>query len=116
LPASKSDADGQLVFVTKYGNQWITDGDRNNPISAEFRKLLAELEIHRKGIGFYSLRRTFETIGATAGEQVAVNYIMGHVPAADDMAAVYRQKQFDAPLLKVSNHIRGWLVGKVKLS
>jgi hypothetical protein len=34
----------------------------------------------------------------------------------DDMAAVYRQKQFDEPLLKVSNHVRKWLLGKINIA
>lgn len=72
--------DSGLVFVTKYGNAWEGKG-RADPISYEFRKLATKLKIDRKGVTtFYSLRRTFETIGATTGDQVAVDYIMGHAP------------------------------------
>jgi integrase len=111
------DRDSGLVFITKYGNPWSqAETNRDNPISFEFRKLLVTLGIYRKNVTtFYSLRRTFETIAATTGEQVAVDHIMGHVAASDDMAAVYRQKTFDGPLLKVSNHVRGWMLGKIKL-
>jgi integrase len=105
-----------LVFITKYGNPWEGKG-RADPISYEFRKLVHELKIHRKGVTtFYSLRRTFETIGATTGEQLAVDYIMGHTPPADDMAAVYRQKTFNTPLLKVTDHVRGWLNGSISVT
>jgi hypothetical protein len=73
--------------------------------------------MHRNGVTtFYSLRRTFETIGATAGEQLAVDYIMGHTPPADDMAAVYRQKTFNTPLLKVTERVRAWLDGSVSIT
>ena len=64
---------------------------------------------------FYTLRRTFETIGGTAGNQVAVDCIMGHIAATDDMAAVYRQKTFDEPLKKVTNHVRAWFNGRKKI-
>ncbi|HVX10916.1 MAG TPA: tyrosine-type recombinase/integrase [Pirellulales bacterium] len=105
------------VFITREGQPWSKDETGHNAISAEFRKLLQELGIYRKYITtFCSLRRTFETIGATAGEQVAVDHIMGHIAPADDMAAVYRQKMFDQPLLKVSRHVRDWLFDNVKIS
>jgi len=111
-PASK-DVEG-LVFLTREGNCWSKTAD--NAISGEIRKLLKELRTYRKNVTtFYSLRRTFETIGATAGEQVAVDHIMGHIAPTDDMAAVYRQKTFDAPLLKVTNHVRAWLSGRKKI-
>ena len=34
-----------------------------SPISAEFRKLLEAIALHRQGRGFYALRHTFQTIG-----------------------------------------------------
>lgn len=75
---------------------------------------MKELCIYRKNVTtFYSLRRTFETIGAACGEQVAVDHIMGHLDQS--MASVYRQKTFDKPLLKVSNHVRAWLLGRITL-
>jgi integrase len=104
-----------LIFLTRWGNCWARkSGD--NALSSEFADLLKEVKLYREGNTFYSLRRTLETIGATAGEQVALDFIMGHVDANDDMAARYRQKIFDKPLLTVSNHVRGWLFGKIKLS
>ena len=87
-PTAQSEADSNLVFITKYGNRWSNADERHsNPISDMFRRFVADLGMYRKNVTtFYSLRRTFETIGATAGDQVAVNYIMGHIPATDDMA------------------------------
>jgi integrase len=116
-PENETEETAHLVLVTRCGNPW-TDRSRklDNAITIEFRKLLNELGIYRKhATTFYSLRRTFETVGATAGEQVAVDYIMGHTPDASDMAAVYRQKMYDGPLLKVTNHVRNWLNGKIKI-
>jgi len=105
-----------LVFVTRLGACWCKHDSGDNAISAEIRKLLKELGIYRKNVTtFYSLRRTFETIGATAGDQAAVDCIMGHIAATDDMAAVYRQKTYDGQLRKVTNHVRAWLNGRKKI-
>ena len=46
---------------------------RDNPISKETAKLLKELKIHRPGLGFYTLRHTFETIGGESVDQAAVD-------------------------------------------
>jgi integrase len=102
-----------LVFITKYRNCWCSsDENRCNPISFEFRKLVKTLGFYRKGVtSFYSLRRTFSTIGSAAGDKIAVDFIMGHIAASDDMSAVYRQKTFNSPLKKVTDHVRDWLLG-----
>lgn len=103
-----------LVFITKYGNPWTTTGHRE-PIAYEFRKLMGKE--HGKGVTtFYTLRRTFETV-ATAGDipQSVIDAIMGHVPHAQDMSAVYRQKTYDAMLRKCTEHVRQWYLGKVKI-
>jgi integrase len=109
----EDDGLSNLVFITKYRNCWCrSDEDRCNPISFEFRKLVKTLNFYRKGVTtFYSLRRTFSTIGGAAGDKIAVDFIMGHVAATDDMSAVYRQKTFDGPLKKVTDHVRDWLLG-----
>jgi integrase len=103
-----------LVFVTYLGNCWSKDNGYNS-VSAEFRKLLQRLKIYRKGITFYSLRRTFETIGGLSGEQTAVDYIMGHIAPSDDMSAVYRQKVYNQQLLKVTEFVRQWFLGETKI-
>ena len=81
-------------------------------IASAFRRLLNRTKIARPGLGFYGLRRTFETIGSETGQQVAVNHIMGHAPPAADMSAVYRQHVGEAPLRQVTDHVRAWLFGK----
>jgi integrase len=110
---SEDDALRNLVFITKYRNCWCSsDEDRCNPISFEFRKLVKTLGFYRKSVTtFYSLRRTFSTIGGAAGDKIAVDFIMGHVAASDDMSAHYRPKTFDGPLKKVTDHVRDWLLG-----
>ena len=105
----KDDAAVRLVFVTKYGGAWHTDSD-GSALSSEFAKLLKKIDkdaadeaakknrkppanVYRKGIGFYGIRHTFETIGGESRDQVAVNHIMGH--ADNSMAAVYRERISD---------------------
>lgn len=85
-------------------------------VTLSFRRLMTRLGLYRKHVTvFYSLRRTFETVAATAGDQMSVDYIMGHVAKSNDMAAVYRQRVYDAGLLRVSNHVRQWLLGELTL-
>ncbi|MEX0585605.1 MAG: tyrosine-type recombinase/integrase, partial [Pirellulales bacterium] len=107
-PTPKDDADKGLFFLTKYGQSWAK-GTSTNPISAEFRKRLDPLGLHRPGLGFYALRHTFETVAGESRDQVAVNYIMGHAPAGNDMASVYRERISDKRLQAVTEHVRGWL-------
>lgn len=102
----KTDRDADIVFVTKYGDRWHKE-TKANPLSAEFRKHATDVGVHRPGIGFYALRHTFETIGGESRDQVAVDYIMGHV--RDDMSAVYREKISDERLSAVVNVVREWL-------
>ncbi|HLJ94266.1 MAG TPA: tyrosine-type recombinase/integrase, partial [Gemmataceae bacterium] len=109
-PADESDAG--LVFITKYGGPWADKKGVDSTLSKELRKLLNSLGIngHRN---FYGLRRTFETIGGEARDQVAVDAIMGH--ARDDMASVYRERISDERLRAVVEHVRQWLFPSVQL-
>jgi len=70
-------------------------------------KLLQVLNVHRRGLNFYALRHTTETIGGEARDQVAVDHIMGHV--RDDMASVYRERISDDRLRAVTDHVHHWL-------
>lgn len=98
--------DKGLLFVTVTGRAWANDSP-NNAVTSEFRKLLEVADLHRPGLGFYGLRRTFETIAGESIDQVAVDHIMGH--SRGDMASVYRQRISDERLLAVVNHVRPWL-------
>jgi integrase len=91
------DRDGSLVFVTKYGASWFKAETSSNPVSQAFRKLCVAAGVYRKGIGFYSLRHTFETVAGGSKDQVAVNHIMGHVD--ETMAGEYREHISDDRLV-----------------
>lgn len=110
-PNPKNETHGGLVFVTSRGLTWSKERD-DNPVAKELRKIVVELGIHRKGIGFYTLRRTFATVASGSLDQPAVDHIMGHSPSANDMAAIYRQAIDDRRLVAVAKYVRAWLFGK----
>ncbi|MEX0939607.1 MAG: tyrosine-type recombinase/integrase [Pirellulales bacterium] len=105
-PAARDPNDEPLVFLTSKGQRWAKE-QTDNPISKEMRKLLIELGLYRKGVNFYALRHTFETIAGESKDQVAVDHIMGH--ARDDMASVYREKISDQRLVDVAQFVHDWL-------
>jgi len=111
-----------LLFVTRMGLPYTREefhSVRNgrpevvlhDAIADAMRKAMRKARINQKGLGFYGLRRSFETIGAETGNQVAVDHIMGHVPATSDMGAVYRQHVAGTALRQVTDHVREWLFG-----
>jgi len=109
--------ESDYVFLTRHGECWCKHETGDNALSAEIRKLLQDLGIYRKNITtFYTLRRTFETIAITTGDQKPTDFIMGHCPEANDMSSIYQQKTYNQPLLKVSNHVRSWLLGEIQLA
>lgn len=97
-----------LVFMTSRGLSF-TKERADNPVAKEFRKVLLAIGEHRAGVGFYGLRRAFETIAGEGRDQVAVDYVMGHAPRSDDMGAVYRQRISDERLEAVAEIVRKWL-------
>jgi integrase len=118
-PDHKDDADSGLVFITKYGKRWVRvkakqDDDGNekagvtsDAVSLEFGKLLALLDLKRKGLGFYALRHTFRTVADRSKDQPAVDHLMGHV--REDMASLYRERVDDDRLEAVLKVVRTWL-------
>ena len=110
-PTPKLLEQASLVFITKYGAAWAKKTE-DNPITKEMRKLLDELMLYRRGMGFYALRHTFETIAGECRDQVAVNHIMGHADAS--MAGAYREHISDARLRDAVNVVRAWLFPKKK--
>lgn len=116
-PNPKAESDAGLVFITKYGAQFVRINDKGTVIDAvglEFGKLLRELKLKRPGLNFYALRHTFETIAGDTRDQVAVDFLMGHAPDSDDMAAVYRERINDDRLVAVTNFVHDWLFAKPK--
>jgi integrase len=105
-PEDTDETTKEFVFLTKYRQPWAKD-KMANPISAEFRKLLVELGLHSDGLGFYTLRHVFATIGGGSRDQVAVNAIMGH--SDPSMAAHYRERIDDDRLKAVTDHVHRWL-------
>jgi integrase len=109
-----------LVFITPRGNPYRVAESRDRAdggfhlvahdfIGKQFTALIKELGVHRRGVGFYTLRHVFATVAGDSRDQVAVNSIMGHVD--ETMASVYRERIEDARLLAVVEHVRRWLFG-----
>lgn len=113
-PIAKDEADDALSFITTHGKPvwWEVVKESGETyicgnITKMFTKLCATCKVSRNGRGFYSLRRTFETVAGNSKDQVAVDYAMGHFD--EFMAAVYRQGIDDKRLIDLSNHVHGWL-------
>lgn len=98
----------RYVFLTRKRQCWSKE-DTAGTLSREFVKLLKRTGTYRPGLGFYSLRRTFQAIGEEAGE-TATRCIMGHVD--DSMSARYRQRLSDDRLRAVTDRVRRWLFNR----
>jgi integrase len=105
------------AFLTKYGVPFVRTGSVGSNIDGvaqQFRKLLIELKLNGNRRAFYALRHTFETIGGGSRDQIAVDHIMGHSPASDDMSATYREQIEDDRLKAVAEHVHKWLWPKLQ--
>ncbi|QDV43426.1 Phage integrase family protein [Stieleria neptunia] len=109
-PKPKNYEDDGLVFITKYGNRWLRDDKQTNPVAQAFSKITKALGIHRPGLSYYGLRRTFRTIADDARDTTAARRIMGHTPKPGDMDAVYVQRIDPARIKAVCAHVRRWYV------
>jgi integrase len=96
-----------LLFITRQGNPWSDPHSPDCQIAKCFRSLCLDTGLHIVGRGFYGLRRTCETIGGEAKDQVALDYLMGHIDSS--MGGVYRQSISDGRLESVALVIHGWL-------
>ena len=112
-PSPRAVEHDALVFLTKQGRSWSRSGP-DSPVSKVFGVLLKEAGLRKAGLNFYALRHTFETIGGETTDQVAVDAIMGHAPASNDMAAKYRERISDERLVAVTDFVRDWLFGPGK--
>jgi integrase len=116
-PKAKTKAAETLALLAIEGLPWVETnkaGANRDRLGGAFGRLLVALGLKRPGVSFYSLRRTFQTIGDDARDPVAVSSIMGHIAGSRDMSAVYRQRISDDRLRAVVDHVRGWLFGKGK--
>ncbi len=117
-PIEKDDAHEDLCFLTSRGKPiWFESSNPNSSgfrdsVTKAFTALCSTCGVARSQRGFYSLRRTFETVAGGSKDQVAVDVIMGH--ADHSMAAVYRQGLDDQRLIDVGNHVHAWLYPKAK--
>ena len=98
--------EGEHVFLKPSGQTWASD---QPSLSKYFTSVRSRVLM--KG-GFYWLRKTFATVASATGDQVAVNAIMGHVDSS--IAAVYRQEIQKERLVRVTDHVRNWLVEEVR--
>jgi integrase len=93
-----------LVFNGRNWNRHV--------VARKFKKLAVSCDV--PDFGFYSLKRTLETVATSADvNQAVIDHAIGH--ARHDMASIYRQKIFDQQLLKFSNHVRDWYLGRITL-
>lgn len=116
----KSQSDRSLVFITKYGASWYSEGrydekekkivgSNASAITHEMGKLMKSLDIngHRN---FSALRHTFRTVGRGARDREAIRALMGHVDSSID--AHYLEEGLpDERLKAVTDHVRAWLLG-----
>jgi integrase len=112
-PIAKNDAHQDLCFLTSRGMPiWFESSNTKSSgfrdsVSKAFTALCSTCGVARSQRGFYSLRRTFETVAGDSKDQVAVDVVMGHCDQS--MAAKYRQGIEDQRLIDVGQHVRNWL-------
>ena len=123
-PKPKDRADSDLCFVTVQGNRWVrvakkqTDGDstddeskvryvKRDTITSRFGALLKKLHINgRKGLGFYGIRHSFQTVAEESRDFPVVKHLRGH--SDDSMSAVYRERISDERLRTVVGTVHNW--------
>jgi integrase len=108
-PTPRASADADLVFLQATGRRWvrITEKSRTDNLSVHFMELLNKLDMHRDGLGFYSLRHVHRTVADGARDAVACDVIMGH--SDPSMGGHYRERVEDQRLRAVAEHVRCWL-------
>lgn len=106
------------IFIMRTGELWTPRASEQNenklsassPISKRFSKLLKAVGHKQKGVSFYALRHTTQSIGDQTRYGAAVKHIMGHEAAANDMSARYNElAPLDTQLTRVAKYIRRWL-------
>jgi integrase len=108
---AKNKADAGLLFLTCRGARWVKESEKGHSdmIGQEFNKLLRNLGLKRSRLGFYALRRSFETVAGETTDQIVVDALMGH--KTKGMAAHYIEWIGDDRRQRVVEHVRQWLFG-----
>ena len=121
-PKPATEEASKLVFLTAFGRPWVrnnlhrTEDNAVNkvvPIDAiggAYNRLLRQLGLKRRGLGFYTLRHTFRTWADETNDQHAIHRIMGH--AIPGMSGIYIGKIELERLRAVVDHVRGKLFDK----
>lgn len=78
----------------------------NHDLAKRFRVLRSNCCLENGGFSW--LRKTFATAASGCGDQVAIDYVMGHVDP--NMSGIYRQEVFDDRLLKVVQEVKQWML------
>jgi len=110
----------QLVFITAHRRPYASVSAAGTPVDTvgmEFRRLLADCDLARKGLGFYALRHSFRTVADETRDFPAVDLVMGHLPDnsagaapfAARMGARYRQRIGNDRLAAIAAHVEAWL-------
>lgn len=94
----------RYMFLTKYKNPWADPAMPGTAIGQEFTKIMNAAKVNRKGLSFYSLRHTVQTLADGCKDPVAVMRVMGHKDGS--MSATYRGHIEDDRLEAVSDYLR----------
>jgi len=98
-----------LYSLTRNRQPWWQEETDSNPLIASFSRNKKAASITRRGVGQYSLRHTFRTIGGDVGDREAVDFIMGHKDPS--VSAGYRHGIDPKRVVAVCSHVRDWLFG-----
>jgi hypothetical protein len=103
-PAPARPCFADLLFLTPRGLPYLTE--TKDQISFGYARLLERLGQLQRGRNFYSIRRTYRSVAAEVGKELAIDLSMGHAEEADDMSKVYTVRELRAELKKISDHVR----------
>ena len=98
-----------LYSLTKQRKPWWVKDKKSDPVTSAFDGAKKRAKIQKKGVGQYSLRHTFRTIGGDIGDREAVDYIMSHKDPS--VSAGYRHGIDPKRVIAVCSHVREWLFG-----
>jgi site-specific recombinase XerD len=102
--ARRPGTDSKIAFVLPGGRPMSAI---NCDVAKRFRAVRDAAGIHDGGFSW--LRKTFATYASESGDQVAVNFVMGHVDGTTP--GVYRQLVREKRLQRVVDAVRAWLFG-----